>query len=88
MQVCKCLKQVSDACLKIASSFVGQTVRHFSDTCSFFDAKTVAYGCLTNCLILSDRSRNVTVCLGGVSLDTPRPDTQTLEQENGVFNGT
>lgn len=84
MSVFRCLKQVSDACLENPTCFVRQSVRHFSDTCRFNTMNTVTYGCLTGCLTVSDRYSNVTVCLRGVFLEPPRPDTQTA---SSIFGG-
>lgn len=84
MAVSRCLKQVSDALSKNDTESVRHFVRHLSDTWSFFNYKTVTCGCLTKCLMVSVICSNVTVCLRGVFLEPPRPDTQTPSGNLGV----
>ncbi len=78
-----CLKRVSDGCLEFTPSFTRQNVRHLSDTWSFSVVKTIYYGCLTECLKVSDRLQMSAVCLVGVSLGHPRPDTPDSDQTKG-----
>ena len=79
----KCLKQVSDACQKSAASFARQKPRHLSDTCPFYAMKTAICGCLTKCLMLSDRPQSVTVCLAACPLDAPDQTPRQTNQTGG-----
>lgn len=83
MQASRCLKRVSDALPEKALISVRHLARHLSDTCQLNETKSLTCWCLTECLDVSDRCSIVTVCLRGVFLEPPRPDTQTVKQQFG-----
>lgn len=84
MQVFKCLKRPQTLEAQKHAENVSQSVRHFSDTCRFNEAKTATYKCLTECLTVSDSFNILTVCLAACPLDAPRQTPRHKRQFGGV----